>query len=96
MYGRSHLDVRLEDLRIDGRVVDLFLSSVFAASSIGTRELLPNKPLALGAPPKVVELLNSMPETSTLAGSSFDQCPSDDQRESLFSWLSNSFPGKRD
>lgn len=93
VYRKSHLDVRLEDLRTDGRVVDLLLSSIYAASSIGTLELLPNKPSALGTPPEVVKLLNSMPDTTTLAMDNYDQSHLDEQTESFFSWLSESFPG---
>lgn len=92
-YRRSPLDVRLEDLRVDNRVADLLLSSVFAAASIKNLELLPNKPLPLGDAPKIVELLNSMPTTSALAGADVDQFHPDEQKESLFSWLCNSFPG---
>ena len=66
-YLMTPLDLRLQDVRTNGRVVDLLLTSVFAAANINNLGLLPDRPSQLNNAAKLQVLLNSLPPTATLA-----------------------------
>lgn len=66
-YLKTPLDLRLQDVRSNGRVVDLLLTSVFAAANVHNLGLLPTCPRSLNDTAKLQILLNSLPPTAGLA-----------------------------
>ncbi|KAK3046686.1 hypothetical protein LTR09_011833 [Extremus antarcticus] len=96
MLLRCDLDMRIEDVRNDGRVVDLLLTSVFATAVVGKLDLLPECPAKLKDPTKLSALLNSLSSTSTVAkapntGRKLKR--TGPQAELLLSWLCVSYRG---
>ena len=95
-YLRSGLDLRLQDIRTQGRAVDLLLTGVFAAAAISNLKLLPQRPAQLNEASKLQILLNSLPTTPTLAAASdfptgLRGCGQ--RAELLLSWLCTSYRG---
>ena len=95
-YLRSDLNLRLQDARTDGRVVDLLLTSVFATAAISNLNLLPDRPPRLSDASKLLVLLNSLPTTDALAAASdfktgLQGCGQ--RAELLLSWLCTSYRG---
>ena len=95
-YLKSPLDLRLQDVRSNGRVVDLLLTSVFAAANLQALNFLPDHPSQLNDAAKLQILLNSLPPTKTLAAAAdfktgLRGCG--DRAEVLMSWLCTSYRG---
>ena len=95
-YLKSPLDLRLQDVRSNGRVVDLLLTSVFAAANLKALNFLPDHPAQLNDAAKLQILLNSLPPTKTLAAAAdfktgLRGCG--DRAEVLLSWLCTSYRG---
>lgn len=67
VYLRSDLDVRMQDVRSDGRAFDLLLSAVFATASGGDLRLLPNLPDRVTDLKKLVGLLKKLPSAKKMA-----------------------------
>lgn len=91
---RSHLEVRLTDVRYDTAVVDLLLSSVYAAAVAGRMELLSGCPITTG--PNIIQALNNLPAISTFQNVS-DLTASvislGALTRSLLSWVCTSYRG---
>ena len=95
-YLKSPLDLRLEDVRCRDRVVDLLLTSVFAAANLSRLEFLPDHPSQLNDPAKLQILMNSLPPTKTLAAAKDFQTGlrgCGNRAEVLLSWLCTSYRG---
>jgi hypothetical protein len=93
-YLKSPLDLRLQDVRSNGRVVDLLLTSVFAAANLKALNLLPDHPSQLNDAAKLQILLNSLPPTKTLAAAADFQTGlrgCGQRAEVLLSWLCTSY-----
>jgi RNA polymerase-binding transcription factor DksA len=95
-YLRTPLDLRLQDVRSNGRVVDLLLTSVFAAANVKNLGLLPGRPSLLNDAAKLQILLNSLPPTIVLASApdfttGLRGCGQ--RAELLLSWLCTAYRG---
>ena len=93
---KSPLDLRLQDVRSNGRVVDLLLTAAFAAANVSNLSLLPNCPPALNDAAKFQILLNSLPPTAALAAAKDFQTGlrgCGQRAELLMSWLCTNYRG---
>ena len=68
LLRRTHLEVRLPDIRHDPAVVDLLLTLAHAAATSSSMALLPECPITTG--PNILQTPNSMSATFTLQTSS--------------------------
>ena len=94
LLRRTHLEVRLPDIRHDPAAVDLLLTLVHVAATSSNMALLPGCPITTG--PNMLQTLNGMPATSTLRTSSDLPAPVERlgaSTEALLSWACTSYRG---